>query len=113
MDPRILIIATAAGLAAQIAMVVAGHYAPFIKTNVFAIGGMLISLAAGLAYARLAAEGWAPSVGGGAIAGGVCALLGISVSVALKDTIAPVLIYGTIGSAVAGGLGGAIGKLLA
>lgn len=113
MDLRILIVATALGLGAQIAMVVAGHYVPFIKNNVFAIGGMLISLAAGLAYARLAAEGWGPSVAGGAIAGGVCALVGIGVSVALKDTLVPVLIYGTVGSAVAGGLGGAIGKLIA
>ena len=44
----------------------------------------------------------------GAIAGGVCALIGIAVSVALGDTAAPILAIGTIGSAVAGAIAGAI-----
>lgn len=112
MDGRTLLIATAAGLAAQIAMVVAGHYVPVIKTHGFAIGGMLISLAAGLAYAKLAGGGWTPSLTGGLAAGGLCALIGIAVSVVLKDTPPAVLAFGTLGSAAAGALGGAIGKLL-
>jgi hypothetical protein len=112
MNPT-LIAATAGGLALQLAMVVSGHYVGFIKDNVFAIGGMLISLLAGLAFARLAHAGWTPSLGGGLIAGGVCALLGIAVSVALRDTAVQILLVGTLGSAVAGLIGGAVGKLLA
>ena len=42
---------------------------------------------------------------GGAIAGGVCALIGIALSCALQDVPAPVLLFGTLGSAVAGMLG--------
>lgn len=113
MNPQALLIGTAAGLAAQLAMVVAGHYVPFIKDNVFAIGGMLISLAAGVLYARAAGGGWLPSLGGGLVAGGVCALLGIAVSVGLKDTAVMILAVGTLGSAVAGLVGGAVGKLIA
>ncbi len=112
MDARALLIATGVGLAAQLAMVVAGHYVPFIRNNIFAIGGMLISLGAGLAYARLAAGAWGPGLTGGLVAGGVCALLGIAVSVALRDTPATVLAFGTLGSAVAGVVGAALGKLV-
>ena len=68
MNPQTLLAATGAGLAAQLAMVVAGHYVPFIKDNVFAIGGMAISLVAGLMYAKLAGAGWVPSLTGGLIA---------------------------------------------
>lgn len=77
MNPQALLIGTAAGLAAQLAMVVAGHYVPFIKDNVFALGGMAISLVAGVLYAKAAGGGWIPSVSGGLVAGGLCALLGI------------------------------------
>ena len=98
-------------LVAQLAMVIAGHYVPFIKNNVFAVGGLLISLAAGWLYAKAATGGWSRSMIGGLIVGGACALLGIGVSVMLRDVPAGVLVFGTIGSAVAGLIGGAIGKL--
>ena len=99
------------GLVAQLAMVIAAHYVPFIKNNVFAVGGLLISLAAGWLYARAASGGWSSSLIGGLIVGGACALLGIGVSVLLRDVPPGVLFFGTIGSAVAGLIGGAIGKL--
>ena len=101
------------GLVAQLAMVNAGHYVPFIKNNVFAVGGLLISLAAGWLYAKAAIAGWSGSLIGGLIVGGACALLGIGVSVLLRDVPPSVLVFGTIGSAVAGLIGGAIAKLSA
>jgi hypothetical protein len=113
MNVRTLLIATAVGLAAQLAMVIAGHWSPFVKDNVFALGGMAISLVAGLLFAKLAKAGWGPSLLGGLIAGGVCAVLGIAVSVGLGDTLPLILAIGTTGSAVAGLVGGGAGKLLA
>ena len=110
MNVQALVTATGIGLAAQLAMVIAGHYVAFVRDNVFAIGGMLISLLAGLLFAKMASAGWAPSLIGGVIAGAVCALLGIGVSVALKDSLPLILVVGTLGSAVAGLIGGAIGK---
>lgn len=109
---RSLLTATGVGLAAQVAMVVAGHYVAFIKDNVFALGGMLISLLAGLLFARMARSGWTPSLVGGLVAGGVCAFLGIAASVVLGDTLPAILMFGTLGSAVAGAIGGAVGKVL-
>ena len=113
MNAQALLVATGAGLAAQLAMVIAGHYVAFIRDNVFAIGGMLISLAAGVLFAKLAGAGWVPSLTGGLIAGGLCAMLGIAVSDGLKDTAGTILVFGTLGSAVAGLAGGALGKLVA
>ena len=113
MNTRLILTTVAVATLVQLAMVIAGHYVPVIKNNVFALGGMAISLAAGLAYARLAGGGWAPSLTGGAAVGGVCALIGIGVSLALKDVPPMVLALGTFSSAVTGAIGGAIGKLLA
>jgi len=70
----------------------------------------VISLLAGLIYARMTAQAWGPSLIGGLIASGVCALLGIGVSVVLKDVPTSILEVGAIGSAVAGLIGGALGK---
>ena len=111
MNKDSLVTATAIGLALQLAMVVAGHYVSSIKDG-FAIGGMLISLVAGLLYARKALGSWSDALIGGAIAGGVCALIGIAVSFLLNDVLAMILVMGTLASAVTGLVGGAIGKLI-
>jgi hypothetical protein len=112
MDRSALIVATSVGLIGQLAMIVAGHYVPFVREKLFAILGMALSLLAGALYARLAHGAWPPSLIGGAIAGGACALIGIAPSVALGDTLVMILVFGTLSSAVAGAVGGALGKLL-
>lgn len=101
-----LITSTAFGTVLQLAMVIGGHYNEFIRQNVFAIGGMAISLIAGVMWAKSAAMSKGGAFGGGALVGGLCAILGIAVSVALHDTEPAVLAFGTVGSAVTGGLGG-------
>ena len=112
MDRNTLIAATAAGLVLQLAMVVAGHYVPAVRDKGFAIGGMLFSLLAGVLYARLAHGPWSGSLIGGAVAGGLCGFLGIGVSRLLGDVPTALLLFGTLGSTVAGLAGGAIGKIL-
>jgi hypothetical protein len=107
-----LIVATVAGLVLQLIMVVAGHYLPPIKDKGFAIGGMLISLLAGLLYVRLTHGGWADACIGGATAGGVCAILGIAVSVSLRDVPEQILLLGTSASLVTGLIGGAVAKVI-
>lgn len=104
--------ATGVGAVLQLIMIVLGHFIPFVRDQVFMWGGLALSLLAGLIYARKAAAGWGSSLGGGAIAGGVCALIGIAASVLLKDTNPEILGLGTAGSAVTGLMGGAVGKLL-
>ena len=96
------------GTVFQVAMVAAGHYNESIKNNVFAMGGMTISLVFGALYARSAARSKGGAALGGLAVGGACALLGIAVSVLLRDVPAAVLGIGTAGSAVVGLIGGLV-----
>lgn len=110
MNSRALTLATVAGTVLQLAMVIAGHSNKSIAA-LFAVGGMGISLVAGLLYALSSKGGSASSLaGGGLVAGGVCALIGIAVSFLLGDVPALILAVGTAGSAVAGAIGGLAGK---
>ena len=99
--------ATIVGTVLQLAMVLSGHWVDVIKLRGFAVGGMLISAVAGVVYARMAHASRTMSARNGAIAGAVCAIIGIAVSVALGDTAPLILLVGTVGSAVAGAIGGA------
>jgi hypothetical protein len=110
LDTKTLRTATIVGTALQLAMVITGHYVPYVALHVFMFGGMGISLLAGLLYGR-GAGGFGGAALGGAVAGGVCALIGIVVSVALGDTEAFVLAFGTLSSAVTGALGGLLGRV--
>ena len=103
---------TLIGAGLQLLMVVVGHYSPAVQ-QMFAAGGMGISALAGV----LAAVGSRPAslgsaAGQGAVAGGVCAFVGILVSHLLGDVPAAVLGFGTAGSAVTGAIGGLVGKVM-
>lgn len=112
MNSRALVIAGVVGTVLQVAMVVSGHSNPSIK-NLFAVGGMGLSLLAGVVYTVIAGGGSAGSLAtGGAIAGGVCAFIGILVSHLLGDVPATLLALGTISSIVTGALGGWIAKFI-
>jgi hypothetical protein len=112
MPRRPLVLATLAGTVLQIAMVVAGHYSPAIK-SLFAVGGMGLSLVAGALYAHLArpiAKG--PAATGGALAGALCGFLGILVSYAFGDVPASLLALGSISSGVTGAIGGVLAAMV-
>ena len=110
-DPKTLQRALVIGILLQVAMVVAGHFVPFVALHVFALGGMAISALAGLVYGR-AVAGYGGAALGGAIAGGGCALIGIALSVLMGDTQTMILAIGTVSSAVTGAIGGALGRLI-
>jgi len=96
------------GTILQLGMIVGGHFNEFIRNNVFAVGGMLISLIVGAMWARSHARTKGAAAGGGAIVGGACALIGIVVSVGLGDTAPMILAIGTVSSMVTGAIGGVI-----
>ncbi len=110
MDRSALVFATGVGVVLQVLMVLTGHYEPAVKA-LFAVGGMGLSLVAGVLFAERARASWGVDLGGGAIAGGVCALLGIALSAALGDVPPSLLLLGTAASVVTGLIGGGIGKL--
>jgi hypothetical protein len=108
-----LINAILVGTTLQLAMVIVGHYNKSVA-NLFAVLGMAISLVAGLLYAFWSKQ---PSLGGdalgGILAGGICALVGIIVSYALRDVQAVIIVFGTLSSAVTGAIGGLVGHWIA
>jgi len=111
--PRALLIASVIGTVLQTAMVVVGHTIKSIA-NLFAVGGMSLSLIAGIIYAILARGSTTGSaVVGGVLAGAICALIGIAVSYFLEDVPASLLALGTLSSAVTGAVGGWLGSLFA
>jgi len=112
MNMKVLITNTVIGAALQVAMIVAGQYVASVQ-DYYPIVGTLISLVAGLLYARAAKGGWGDSLIGGAITGAVCALIGIAMSWALGQVPPITLLIGTSASAVGGLIGGAVGKLIA
>lgn len=108
--PRALLVATIIGTVLQTAMVVAGHSNRSIA-KLFAVGGMSLSLIAGVIYATMARGSTTGSaVIGGVLAGAICALIGIAVSYFLKDVPASLLLLGTLSSAVTGAIGGWLGS---
>lgn len=104
-----LIKATLIATVAQIAMVVIGHFVPAVA-SLFAIGGMGISALAGWSALKGQQTSLAAAAGGGALAGGISAALGIAVSVALGDVPTSLLVLGTGSSAITGLIGGLIGR---
>lgn len=110
---RALVLATVGGTILQVAMVVSGHTNAAVQ-SLFAVGGMGISLAAGVAYVMLSprSESNSPSLGG-LSAGGVCALIGIGVSYGLGDVPASLLALGTLSSAMTGSAGAWLAAKLA
>ncbi|HWA90655.1 MAG TPA: hypothetical protein VG889_11505 [Rhizomicrobium sp.] len=112
-DPKILQRALIVGTVLQVAMILIGHFVPFVRENVFMFGGMMISGVAGYLYAMDYAAGFGRGILGGAIAGGACALIGIACSVLLGDTPVYVLALGTAISVVTGIAGGFWGEVAA
>ena len=107
-----LLRATLIGTVLQLVLAISGHYDSRIA-SLFAVGGMFLSLVAGLIFARWSgATGRAVAIGGGAIAGAVCAFIGIVESYRLNDVPAWVMAFGPCSSAVTGGLGGFLGRIM-
>ncbi|MBV8688018.1 MAG: hypothetical protein JOZ90_00895 [Alphaproteobacteria bacterium] len=111
MVARALLVAATVGTVLQLAMVLAGHRLPSLQAY-YGPGGMLLSLLAGALYARMAAGGWGDVLLGGAVAGGLCALLGIALSHVLGDVPASLLALGSAASAAAGAAGAALVRAL-
>ena len=107
MNINLLLWATAAGTALQLAMVTSGHKIAAIK-GAYLIGGLLLSAVAGALYSRFSGASLTSDLIAGLIAGGVCAFIGIAVSHLLGDVPLPVLAFGTLSSAVTGLIGAAI-----
>jgi len=111
-NSKLLVQALIIATVLQLAMVLSGHWVEFIK-NQFATVGVAISIVGAIHYVRAARPSWLWAVAGGAIVGGVSALIGIVVSYALGDVTVDILYIGTIASTVAAAIAGAVMRIFA
>ncbi|HEY2446728.1 MAG TPA: hypothetical protein VGI20_13415 [Rhizomicrobium sp.] len=112
-DTRALHRAILVGTLLQIVSVVIAHFSQWIETHALLFGGMMISATMGYLYAQEVARGYLKGACGGAIAGGLCALVGIAVSVLLGDMTPGTLVLRSAISVVTGAVGGIYGQMAA
>jgi hypothetical protein len=103
------------GTPLQMLTVLLGHFGGLLAAHAigFLFAEMMISATVGYLYAQDVAKGYGRGAYGGAIAGGVCALVGIAVSVPLGDMTPDVLVLRTLICVLTGAVGGVYGQLAA
>ena len=92
---RFLQRAVIVGVVLQLILAVLGHFIPWISGSVLMFGRMMISASAGYLYGMQMGRSYATSALGGAIAGGLCIIPALAVSVLFGDTRASFLAIGT------------------
>jgi hypothetical protein len=110
-DGRLLQRAAITGIVLELAMVVIGHYVPWVRINFYEFGAMMFAGLAGLFYARDSARGYAKGALGGAVVGGTSGLIGISAANILGHVALIVLPVGTAITVMVGAIGGLFGQM--
>jgi hypothetical protein len=103
------------GTPLQTATVALGHFGGLMKAYAvgFLFAAMMISATVGYLYALEVAKGYRRGAYGGAIAGALCAAVGIGVSVLFGDMTTNDLILRTSICGLTGAVGGFYGQLAA
>ncbi|HEY4123362.1 MAG TPA: hypothetical protein VGM36_02035 [Rhizomicrobium sp.] len=112
-DIRVFVRAAIVGIVLQIGLMVAVHFVAFIEQQGFLLGGMTISAVAGYLYGMDTGKGYFTSATMAAIMGGLCALVGVGVSVALHDAPTHIVPLFTTICVVTGAVGGLFGQMSA
>jgi hypothetical protein len=112
-DIRVFIRALTVGVVLEVALMVATHFVVFIEQQGFLLGGMTISAVAGYLYAMDTGRGYFTSATMAAILGGLSALIGVGVSVALRDAPLHIVPLFTTICVVTGAVGGLFGQMSA
>ena len=112
-DSRALKRAVLVGALLQVLFVLIAHFSLWIETHALLFGGMMTSATVGYLYAREVAKGYARGAYGGAIAGGLCAFIGIAPSVLLGDMTERMLLVRGLISVLTGAVGGIYGQMAA
>ena len=101
------------GTLLQIVFVLIAHFSAWIETHALLFAGMMTSATVGYLYAQEVAKGYARGAYGGAIAGGLCAFIGIALSVLLGDMTGGMLLVRDLVSILTGAVGGIYGQMAA
>jgi hypothetical protein len=95
----------------QVALMVGAHFSTYIAQQGFLLGGMTICAVAGYLYAMDTGKGYFTSATIAAILGGFCALVGVGVSVALRDAPLHIIPMFTTICVMTGAVGGLFGQM--
>jgi hypothetical protein len=112
-DNRALQRAILVGTFLQIVFVLLAHFSAWIETHALLFAGMMTSATVGYLYAQEVAKGYIRGAYGGAIAGGLCAFIGIAVSFLLGDMTGWMLLIRDLISVLTGAVGGVYGQMAA
>ncbi|MGN6149168.1 MAG: hypothetical protein ACTHPD_11560 [Rhizomicrobium sp.] len=113
LDIRVFVRALIVGVVLEIALMTATHFIAFVEHQGFLLGGMTISAVAGYLYAMDTGKGYFTSATMAAIIGGISALIGLAVSIALQDAPTRVVPLFTTICVVTGAVGGLFGQMSA
>lgn len=112
-DLRVFVRALIVGVVLEAALMVAAHFIAVIEQQGFLLGGMTISAVAGYLYAMDTGKGYFTSATMAAIIGGLSALVGVGVSVVLRDAPLHIVPMFTTICVVTGAVGGLFGQMSA
>jgi hypothetical protein len=112
-DARILLRAALAGVVLQFVLAAIAHFSPWVATHLLLFGRMMCAATAGYLYGMMLGRSYALGAFGGAIAGGLCAVPAIALSVLVGDSEASMVSVGTGICILTGGVGGAFGHMAA
>ena|ERR1700722_9046913 len=101
------------GTLLQIVFVLIAHFSIWIEGNALLFAGMMTSATVGYLYAQDVAKGYMRGAYGGAIAGGLCAFIGIALSLVLGDLTAGMFLVRDMISILTGAVGGIYGQMAA
>lgn len=110
-DGKLLQRAALTGIVLEVALVVLGHFVPWVRLNAFEFCAMMFAGLAGLFYGRDLARGYGRGALGGAIAGGTSGVIGISLANILGELPLIALPVGTAILILVGAIGGMFGQM--
>jgi hypothetical protein len=112
-DTKILLRATIVGIVLQLALAFGAHFFTYVANHYFLFGGMMNAATAGYLYGMASGKGYFPGATGGAIAGGLCALVGAGAAVLMQDASQTIIPLFTAICVVTGAVGGLFGQMAA
>jgi hypothetical protein len=111
LDSRLVLRTALAGVVLQLALTGTGHLIPWVGIHLFLFGRAMISASAGYLYGLIHGRGYGTGALGGAIAGGLCVVPALVLSVLLGDSAGVMVSTGTGISILTGAVGGAFGQM--
>jgi hypothetical protein len=112
-DNRALQRAIFVGTLLQIVFVLIAHFNIWVETHALLFAGMMTSATVGYLYAQEVAKGYARGAYGGAIVGGLCTFIGVTLSALLGDMTGGMLVVRDLISILTGAVGGIYGQMAA